>query len=137
MESIGNLASAYEGVGRLSDAVPLHRKALDGFRELAGPDHPQTIYSINNLANACIKAGDVEAALEVLQAGLDNPRLMAATEANMRRLRVAMLLMQARCLNGLQRWPSAGSSAREAMQASQKSAPLPCDRMLSAFLGKA
>jgi eukaryotic-like serine/threonine-protein kinase len=120
LESIGNLASAYEGVGRLIDAVPLHRKVLDGFRTVSGPDHPQTIYSINNLANACIKLHDFEAALEVLQAGLDSQKLKTAPEASLRRLRVAMLLMQARSLNGLQRWQAAESSAREAKQASQE-----------------
>jgi serine/threonine protein kinase/tetratricopeptide (TPR) repeat protein len=119
LESLGNLAVAYEHVNRLSDAVPLHRKVMEGSLAGAGLDHPQTLHSINNLTVALAKMRDFEAALEVLQPGLEALRLKAATEPENRRLFIGLLMLQSRCLNGLQRWEDAGRSAHEAIAASQ------------------
>ena len=39
---------------RISEAEPLYRQALEQSQQMQGPDHPNTISSINNLA-ICIK----------------------------------------------------------------------------------
>ena len=36
--------------GKLQEAEPLYRRALEGYERTLGPDHPDTLASINNLA---------------------------------------------------------------------------------------
>lgn len=52
-----NLASAYQTVGRSSDAIQMHERALTDFRRLFGEEHPDTLASMNNLARAYTDAG--------------------------------------------------------------------------------
>jgi tetratricopeptide (TPR) repeat protein len=47
-----NLASAYQTVGRLDEAIDLHEHVLADYRRLVGDDHPDTLASANNLARA-------------------------------------------------------------------------------------
>ncbi len=49
---MSNLAVAYQEAGRLSEALPLFEEALARRRSLRGPEHPQTLRSINYLARA-------------------------------------------------------------------------------------
>jgi len=48
---MGNLASVLQAQGKLAEAEPLCREALDGKRQLLGNSHPTTLTSINNLAS--------------------------------------------------------------------------------------
>ncbi len=48
---MNNLASAYRDAGRFTDALPLYQKVLERRRAMLGPDHPDTLVSMNNLAN--------------------------------------------------------------------------------------
>ena len=47
-----NLALAYREAGRSAEAIPLHERTLADRERLLGPDHPDTLQSRNNLANA-------------------------------------------------------------------------------------
>jgi hypothetical protein len=60
---INNLANLLSDQGKLSDAEPLYREALAGYRRTLGDEHPDTLGSINNLANLLMdqgKLGDAE-----------------------------------------------------------------------------
>jgi hypothetical protein len=47
-----NLAAAYRFAGRLQEAIPLYERTLSDREPVLGADHPQTLSSRNNLANA-------------------------------------------------------------------------------------
>ena len=49
---MSNLAAAYQDAGRLADALPLFEETLRRRQATRGPDHPQTLRSMNNLARA-------------------------------------------------------------------------------------
>jgi hypothetical protein len=43
--------------GRPAEAIPLHERTLADMEQVLGPDHPDTLRSRNNLANAYQEAG--------------------------------------------------------------------------------
>jgi hypothetical protein len=45
-----NLASLLKAQGKLSEAEPLSRRALEAQERTLGPEHPSTLVSVNNLA---------------------------------------------------------------------------------------
>lgn len=51
------LASAYRTVGRSAEATAISEQALAARERVLGPDHPDTLASRNNLANAYQDAG--------------------------------------------------------------------------------
>ncbi len=48
---MNNLATVMEDLGRYDEAVPLYRETLDLYRQVLGPQHPDTLVSIGNLAS--------------------------------------------------------------------------------------
>ena len=48
--SLNNLAVLYDSQGKLTEAEPLYRRALEIRERVLGPDHPDTALSLNNLA---------------------------------------------------------------------------------------
>ena len=48
--SLNNLAALYRAQGKLTEAEPLYRRALEICERVLGPDHPDTALSLNNLA---------------------------------------------------------------------------------------
>ncbi len=58
---MNNLAVAYSKVGRLGDALPLDEETLKRRRAKLGPDHPDTLISMNNLARTYLAARRAEA----------------------------------------------------------------------------
>ena len=50
LTSVGNLAALLQDRGRLEEAEPLHRRALEARERTLGPEHPKTLKSVNNLA---------------------------------------------------------------------------------------
>ena len=58
--SINNLAGLLDSQGRLEEAEPLCRSALQGSENNLGGHHPQTLASINNLAVLLRARGRVE-----------------------------------------------------------------------------
>jgi tetratricopeptide (TPR) repeat protein len=55
--SRNNLADAYQEVGRLDEAIQLYTRTLTDRERVLGPDHPDTLLSRNNLADACEGGG--------------------------------------------------------------------------------
>ena len=48
---MNNLAIVLCDEGRYAEAEKLHRETLDIRRRVLGPEHPDTLMSMNNLAN--------------------------------------------------------------------------------------
>src|SRR4051812_29934477 len=61
--------------GNLAKALPLYEAMLEKRKSKFGPDHPDTLVSMNNLASAYQAAGQVAKALPLL-----NETLQKATE---------------------------------------------------------
>jgi hypothetical protein len=53
---MNNLARAYQAAGRLTDALPLFEESLKRLKAKLGPDHPDTLTSMSNLAGAYLDA---------------------------------------------------------------------------------
>ena len=47
---MNNLASGYQAAGKLDQALPLFEETLALMKAKLGPDHPDTLTSMNNLA---------------------------------------------------------------------------------------
>jgi serine/threonine protein kinase/tetratricopeptide (TPR) repeat protein len=60
------IGSAYQGVGEYGKAVLHHERAL-GIRRVLGPDHPDTLIAMNNLATAHQAAGKLDLALPLFE----------------------------------------------------------------------
>ena len=65
--SRNNLANAYRDVGRLDEAITLHKQTLDARTRTLGPNHPDTLASRHNLAVAYRDAGRLDQAIELHQ----------------------------------------------------------------------
>ena len=65
--SRNNLANAYQDVGRLEEAITLHKQTLDARTHILGPHHPDTLDSRHNLAVAYRDAGRLDQAIELHQ----------------------------------------------------------------------
>ena len=63
LTSRNNLAYAYQDVGRLDDAITLHRQTLEDRTRILGPHHPSTLISRSNLASAYWHAGRLDDAI--------------------------------------------------------------------------
>ena len=67
---MNNLAMGYQAAGKLDKALPLFEETLALMKSKLGPDHPDTLTSMNNLAGAtrppgswtrpCRSRGDAE-----------------------------------------------------------------------------
>ena len=69
--SRNNLANAYQDVGRLEEAITLHKQTLDARTRTLGPHHPDTLGSGDNLACAYREAGRLEEAITLHKQTLD------------------------------------------------------------------
>ena len=49
-QSLNNLADIYRAVGDYAKAEPLLKEALEIYRKVLGPEHPDVAVSVNNLA---------------------------------------------------------------------------------------
>ena len=74
--SRNNLANAYQDVGRLDEAITLHKQTLDARTHILGPDHPGTLGSRNNLANVYRDAGKLDQAIELHQQTLEDTEVL-------------------------------------------------------------
>uniref|UniRef100_UPI002615251B tetratricopeptide repeat protein n=1 Tax=uncultured Actinomyces sp. TaxID=249061 RepID=UPI002615251B len=72
LTSRNNLAYAYQDVGRLDDAITLHRQTLEDRTRILGPHHPDTLTSRNNLANAYQDAGRLDDAITLHRQTLED-----------------------------------------------------------------
>ena len=69
--SRNNLANAYQDVGRLDEAITLHKQTLDARTRTLGPNHPDTLGSGDNLACAYRDVGRLDEAITVHKQTLD------------------------------------------------------------------
>ena len=67
--SLNNLASIYESVGRLDDAVGLFEEAYGLRVEVLGERHPDTLTSLNNLASIYESVGRLDDAVGLYEEG--------------------------------------------------------------------
>jgi hypothetical protein len=58
LKSRNNLAAAYQAAGRTAEAIALHERTLADFERVLGADHPDTLTSRSNLAEAYRAAAD-------------------------------------------------------------------------------
>ena len=72
LTSRNNLAYAYQDVGRLDDAITLHRQTLEDRTRILGPHHPDTLTSRNNLASAYREAGRLDDAITLHRQTLED-----------------------------------------------------------------
>ncbi len=49
---MNNLAPLYQAQGRLAEAEPLYKRALEALERVLGKEHPHTLTSVNNLAHS-------------------------------------------------------------------------------------
>lgn len=57
MGSRNNLGAAYVAAGRAAEAIPLYEQTQAACERVLGPDHPLTLISPDNLAEAYREAG--------------------------------------------------------------------------------
>jgi eukaryotic-like serine/threonine-protein kinase len=85
LATLNNLAIAYIGAGRLSEAIALFGRVRDAQVARLGPDHPKTLTTLNNLADAYGVAGRLPEAIalfervrdaKVAKLGPDNPETL-------------------------------------------------------------
>ncbi|MEH1129561.1 FxSxx-COOH system tetratricopeptide repeat protein [Micromonospora sp. CPCC 206061] len=78
--SRNNLATAYESLGRLGDAIPLYEQSLDTSERLFGDDDPTTLVVRNNLASAYRSAGRVAASVALFEQVVDRNEQLRGEE---------------------------------------------------------
>ena len=67
LASRNNLAGAYEGAGRLGEAITLYEQVLTDRIRILGEDHPHTLASRHNLAGAYESAGRLTEAIALFE----------------------------------------------------------------------
>ena len=67
LASRNNLAGAYEGAGRLGEAITLYEQVLTDSIRVLGEDHPDTLASRHNLAGAYESAGRLTEAIALFE----------------------------------------------------------------------
>jgi tetratricopeptide (TPR) repeat protein len=70
-----NLAVAYRAAGRLDEALPLHEQTLELKKAKLGPDHPDTLISMNGLAETYRAAGQLDRAVRLHKETLERRRV--------------------------------------------------------------
>ncbi|BAD60730.1 tetratricopeptide repeat protein [Nocardia sp. FDAARGOS_372] len=80
LASRGNLAGAYQSVGRLDEAIPLYEQARTGQERILGPDHPETMAARNNLAYAYQSVGRLDEAIPLYEQVLTDSERILGTE---------------------------------------------------------
>ena len=60
--ALANIATAAQMQGDLDGARRLHEAVVEARKRLLGPEHPNTLTSINNLANTLYAQGDLDGA---------------------------------------------------------------------------
>ena len=98
LQAVNNLASLLHDNGRLEEAEPLLRQALDSHNKLLGDAHPDTHMLANNLADLLRDLGKLEEAEILMESvlsgltkilGVDHPNTQIARE-NLEDLQEAM-----------------------------------------------
>ena len=65
------LAACLNALDDAASALPLYRRALEGSKRVLGPEHPDTLTSVNNLAGCLVRLGDTASALPLFRGALE------------------------------------------------------------------
>jgi tetratricopeptide (TPR) repeat protein len=80
---VNNLANCLRALGGAAGALPLYRRALEGYERVLGADHPDTLASVNNLASCLRALGDAAGALPLYRRALEGyERVLGADHPN-------------------------------------------------------
>ena len=91
LNAYNNMAAVYHKQGKYDAAIDAYKKALDGYVESFGGDHPQALIIRSNLGEIYRDKGQYAAAADMLEAALKSAR----------KLKQGGQLAQAMILNGL------------------------------------
>jgi Flp pilus assembly protein TadD len=69
-----NLGFVLRDLGRLDEAEPLIRQALDLCQKVLGPEHPNTLIALSNLGDVLARRGRLEDAEKLLRPCLESQR---------------------------------------------------------------
>jgi tetratricopeptide (TPR) repeat protein len=117
---MNNLALTYRSKGDLDRSLPLYRETLAKRTRYLGADHPDTVWSMTNLASACIAAGRHAEA---------EPLLVGWFAKQKERRTVEELLLASnknalgRCQLALKKFTEAEASLRDGLAIYEKKAP--------------
>jgi pentatricopeptide repeat protein len=75
-----NLADTYGEAGRRDEALKLREEALPLRRKVLGPEHPDTLGTMNDLASSYAEAGRMDEAIKLLEAMLPLSRKVLGSE---------------------------------------------------------
>jgi tetratricopeptide (TPR) repeat protein len=64
---MGNLAISYDSAGRRAESMKLMEEVLPLRRKVLGPDHPETLTSMNDLGLSLLDAGELDKAEKMLR----------------------------------------------------------------------
>ena len=67
-----NLGWAYTQAGKLDLAIPIQEETLKLRKARIGPDHPDTLETMNNLAGAYTQAGKLDLAIPLFVEALSS-----------------------------------------------------------------
>jgi tetratricopeptide (TPR) repeat protein len=70
--ALSNLAAAYQSIGELEIARPLHEESLALKRAWFGDGHPEIGFSLNNLASLATDQGDMDYAIALYHEAVEN-----------------------------------------------------------------
>lgn len=78
--ALSTLGQMFADVGRVREAVDIQSFVTREFSEVLGADHPDTMASRTNLANAYVESGDTSRAIELLYALADDSARVLGTD---------------------------------------------------------
>jgi hypothetical protein len=67
-------------LGDAAGALPLYRRALESCERVLGPEHPDTLGSLNNLAGCLWALGDAAGALPLYRRALESSERVLGPE---------------------------------------------------------
>jgi tetratricopeptide (TPR) repeat protein len=116
LKRLNNAALALEHQGNYRESLRMHEKVLKGETIRVGPNHPDTLITVGNIANCHIKLGDNRKSLELnlfcdksFKAWFDNYTAhVKPTEANMSEMDA--MISEIRFKQYLQSWASSMNS---------------------------
>ena len=74
LSSINNLGLLLQAQGKLEEAAPLYREALQAKRETLGDKHPSTLISVFNLSQLLERQGEEDEAKRLCREAVDGAK---------------------------------------------------------------
>ncbi len=112
------VGTIYYNLGEFEQALVQYRQAMEYWEAALGPDHPDTLKTINNLGQTCLCLGRAEEAESLLRRALEG-RLRALGESDAQTL--STMNNMAALLQSMKRLDEAEGMFRRALSIQQKS----------------